>query len=292
MAREHGPRWLKFDASYFANRKVMRAGRNGRDIFLAALCMNAHRGAHGSIPIADWEPEYLARYVGITVADAADGMSRAIAASLLAVDGDRVVIVGWDEHWSSKGKTRAEIQRDYRERSGERYRHGNAALPPNHALPIDREIDRERDAAASLSASHSDPGDPELETRSGERVSRRQATKAAGLPQDWKPSTEAVELAKQLGLDVKQETAKFADRMRSGERKSADWQAEFRNWLRRGAEFQERNGTKPKSPKPGATTTTKRRMRQTIDGVVFVENDHGELVPTEQAGISDEGGSK
>lgn len=39
--------------------------------------------------------------------------------------------------------------------------------------------------------------------------------------------------------------------MRSGERKSADWHAEFRNWLRRGAEFQERNG-KRKS-KPGAT---------------------------------------
>lgn len=258
MAKEQGPRWLKFDASYFANRKVLRAGRNGRDIFLAVLCMNATRGALGFIPLADWEPEYLARYVGLTTAEASDGMSRAVAAALLAIEGDRVSIVGWDEHWSSKSKTRAEIQRDYRERSGERYAEGNAALPTIPALPIEREIDRET----------------ERETPPAKR-----SLSASPLSGSWEPAAEAVALAAELGLEVKREAAKFADRMRSGERKSADWHAEFRNWLRRGAEFQERNGKR--KPKPGSTRAAS--VRDVVFGA-SQQAENNEPQPASEAG--------
>lgn len=238
MTKEHGPRWLKFDATYFANRKILRAGRDGRDVFLAVLCMNAQRGSRGFVPIADWDPEYLAHYLGIAVTEAVTGMKRAVAADLLAVEVDRVDIVGWDEHWSSQAKTRAQIQKDYRERKRGQVEHALPSdvtqLPSSNALPLDRERDRERDA----------PG-------------ARSSLSASPIPEGWKPDTAAVQLAQELGLDASGEAKTFVDDKRSKARKSADWQAEFRNWLRRGAAYQERNGKQ--KPKPGATKSAPAR---------------------------------
>lgn len=239
MSGKGTPRWFKFDVSWFSNRKVLRAGRNGRDVFLAVLCMNAQRSSEGFVPIADWEPEYLAHYLGVSESDAADGMSRAVASQLLKVEGDRVLIVGWDEHWSSRGMSRAEIQKSYRERK-KRYGESNAPLPSDNALPIERDRETEREKAA------------------------------LSLPSDWQPDESLRALAQQLACDLEHELAAFRAHHRASGHRCVDWSARFEKWLR---------GSRDKGKakrKQGSTTAKPRKARMQIDGQWFVENDAGD----------------
>jgi len=69
------------------------------------------------------------------------------------------------------------------------------------------------------------------------------------LPGSWRPDHEHLSLASVLSLDCDREALKFRDYNLSRDSRRADWAAEFRNWLRRAAEFA---GTvaKPKSEKP------------------------------------------
>ena len=54
------------------------------------------------------------------------------------------------------------------------------------------------------------------------------------LPDDWKPSEDCVLLAKSLGINAYSEAAKMRDHARYTKRMVADWDAAFRNWLRKG----------------------------------------------------------
>lgn len=54
---------------------------------------------------------------------------------------------------------------------------------------------------------------------------------------DWKPTPEHRALAARLGLDCEAEAAKFTDLALDQDAESADWDARFRNWLRRGHEL-------------------------------------------------------
>ncbi|KFI77284.1 hypothetical protein [Bifidobacterium mongoliense] len=54
---------------------------------------------------------------------------------------------------------------------------------------------------------------------------------------DWRPDDTHQTLATTLGLDCDGEYAKFRDRCLSSAQVSADWDASFRNWLRRGHEL-------------------------------------------------------
>src|SRR5262245_24755258 len=108
--------WFKFDAGFFGNRKVIRAGRDGRDIYQWVLCCNRQRNAKGIIPAGDVEPWFAARHLGITAEDAARGVTAAVRAGLLAVEGEFVRIIGWDADWAGHRLSRAEIQANYRTR--------------------------------------------------------------------------------------------------------------------------------------------------------------------------------
>lgn len=54
---------------------------------------------------------------------------------------------------------------------------------------------------------------------------------------DWKPAPEHRALAARLNLDCEAEAAKFTDQALDQGTLSADWDARFRNWLRRGHEL-------------------------------------------------------
>lgn len=84
----------------FANRKVRRAGAFGALVFVFALLRNAARGRKGFFPAADIEPWYLGDQLQIGEDEARKGLERAIAAGLLAIEGDTAVICGWDESWA------------------------------------------------------------------------------------------------------------------------------------------------------------------------------------------------
>jgi hypothetical protein len=60
------------------------------------------------------------------------------------------------------------------------------------------------------------------------------------LPQDWKPSEQDVAFAVRDGLaaaEIPREVGRFCDFCRSKGRRSMDWAAEWRNWVRRTVEW-------------------------------------------------------
>ncbi|AOY00115.1 hypothetical protein [Jeongeupia sp. USM3] len=59
----------------------------------------------------------------------------------------------------------------------------------------------------------------------------------AALPADFRPDQTHVGIAVNLKLDLQAEAEKFADHCLSAGKRSADWSAEFRIWLRRSVEF-------------------------------------------------------
>lgn len=105
------PAFAILASDFWNNRKIRKAGRNGRDVFLFALTCNASRGRTGSIPAGDLDAWYLSDQLKIPEADASSGLVAAIEARLLARDGDRIVICGWDETWSRVDETSARTER-------------------------------------------------------------------------------------------------------------------------------------------------------------------------------------
>lgn len=238
--------FAKLDPFFFGNRKIMRAGRNGREVFLFALCMNAQRGATGIIPSADLEPWYVAHQLAIPEADARDGVTSAVTAGLLEINGASITIRGWDGDWSRRAKTRAEIQKDYRERGkdkAERYDDEVTRDEQSNALPIRGE---ERRSEREDALSHT--------TRSRDAVQ--------ALPGAWKPSPEAVRLAGSLGLDIEHERAQFCNWVKSKAKTSADWDAEFDRFLRQSRDV----GKKPKKRQQQRQHVSKQR---TPDGIRY-----------------------
>lgn len=47
-----GSRWVRLDADYFSNQKVLAAGRNARDLHLASMCWMGRHENDGLIPEA------------------------------------------------------------------------------------------------------------------------------------------------------------------------------------------------------------------------------------------------
>lgn len=256
--------WAKLDPGFYSNRKVIRAGRNGREVFVFALCVNASRGAKGSIPASDLEPWYVARQLGISEDDAMDGVTRALDAGLLVRDGDEVQISGWDSDWSRRPATRGEIQKAYRERGKDRYQGVVTRDHKNSALPIDQRDQRERSAVTlSLSASRDSGGT---------------AAKGAarGAPQQvsdtWGPTQAAAEYAQSRSLDLDHEAAQFRRVAKANGHTYADVDAAFELFMSRSRDV----GKKRRAPQTGP-----RKPARTRDelGNVLEEGPDGELRP-------------
>lgn len=288
--------WAKLDPGFYSNRKIIRAGRNGREVFQLALCINAARGAHGAIPAEDLEPWYVADQLRITEAEAQDGVARAIAAGLLVPSGDEVRIKGWGDDWARTKLERREIQANYRDRKGgkpERYQLGVTNVTDGNALPIReiREI-RERDGvtlsrggsfSGDSAAPGSDSGEPD-----GPRAPTKRGAQAGSvhdahahqqpIPAAWKPTQAAADLANELGLHVEREAAQFRRNAKAKGHTYADPDAAFELFL-----ANSNQAGKRKPPKPGATTRAPRRERVQIDGAWFEDDGEGNLRPVAQS---------
>lgn len=70
---------------------------------------------------------------------------------------------------------------------------------------------------------------------------------AVVCPPTWFPQPEDSEMARKLGVDPRREAAAMIDWSVAGGKKKLDWDATFRNWVRRKAES---NGTAPRAPTP------------------------------------------
>ena len=113
--------FAKMAGTLDSNRKIRKAGRDGRDVFLWVLRQVALRDSDGSIPTDDLTDfDYLADQLMCSPADAERGVAAACAAGLLVTDNEHGVtrIVGWSGDWGRRPRSNAERQADFRARHG------------------------------------------------------------------------------------------------------------------------------------------------------------------------------
>lgn len=115
--------FAKMAGTLDSNRKIRKAGRDGRDVFLWVLRQVALRDSDGEVPTEDLTDfDYLADQLMCTREDAERGFNAAVSAGLLSVTGDVTRIAGWGDDWGRRPMSNAERQARYREKS----KRGNA----------------------------------------------------------------------------------------------------------------------------------------------------------------------
>lgn len=80
----------------------------------------------------------------------------------------------------------------------------------------------------------------------GDGVGSKRRKPSLPLPDDWKPNTKHAEYAAENGIDLPSEAFKFRNHAVSKDRRQADWDAAFRNWL--ASDYVTK--AKPASPEP------------------------------------------
>lgn len=99
-----------------------------------------------------------------------------------------------------------------------------------------------QDASTSLSFARSREAETEAETEQstsarddgGEDSTRSRAVK---LPDGWEPNENHAEIATEEGVNLDREAEQFRDHAKANGRTQRDWDASFRNWLRKAADF-------------------------------------------------------
>lgn len=125
--------WAKLSANFHSNRKTRKAGRLGREVFVFVLCSNAARGAHGTIPIGDIDPWYIADQLQMTEDEARDGVSMATNSGLITIEDGVVHICGWNDEWAKKPLTEAERKSNQRARDKSASLAGHPRVHPRSA---------------------------------------------------------------------------------------------------------------------------------------------------------------
>lgn len=77
--------------------------------------------------------------------------------------------------------------------------------------------------------------DQEIPPSGGPRPKRKTA-----LPSDWQPNEAHANLSRSLGVDMRRQEEAFRDYEAANRRLMVDWDATFRNWLRKSAEYRSR----------------------------------------------------
>ena len=116
--------FVKVAADLDSNPKIRRAGRAGREVFLFVLRRTNLLERDGRCSLSNVDPWYLADQLQMPEGEAAEGLQRAIAAGLIAIDGGQVVVCGWDDEWAKRPAEGAE--RTERWRNKRRVEHAPA----------------------------------------------------------------------------------------------------------------------------------------------------------------------
>ena len=152
-------------------------------------------------------------------------------------DSDRLVEAGlWDEtetgyvfhDWDQYQPTKAQLEAE-RSKARERMRSlrsgGSSGEQPSNV--------RANSGRSSGAPTRPDPTRPEVPNG----TSKGGANRATQIPDTWQPKPGHHELAHELHVDVKSEAQKMRDWALSKGATGKDWDARFRNWLRRAAEI-------------------------------------------------------
>lgn len=255
--------FAKVAAGLDRNRKIRRAGRNGRDVFLWVLRQAAQRDTAGEVPASDLRDyEFLAMELMCSEAEAREGVERAELYDLIEFVDDTCIAVGWDEEWGRRPLTPAERQR--RSRSKRHVTDSNVSKPtPCHGPKVTGHDDRdchtgEERRGEEKRREEKEPAPPSSSPATGQLVLESPPPPAAKsartrqvkhpLPEDWTPKPDLVEEARQSGVNLAAEVAKMRDWAKAEGSRKLDWDATARNWIRRAAERPTARSPTPAQP--------------------------------------------
>jgi hypothetical protein len=266
-----GAGFVKVAADLDSNPKIRRAGRAAREVFLFVLRRTNLQERDGRCSLSNVEPWYLADQLMMDESEAAQGVQRAIAAGLIAIDAGHVVVCGWDDEWAKRpaeGAERTERWRNKRKSDSELAPSPNVTVTNRDAASVtERHITSPVTTSdgANVSKSHGDESDGSDQIRLDQiRVDHRESALSAPTPQSpttdspvapktkgarasrerlqampagWAPRGDELALAKTLGVDPTREGAAFKDHHSAKGSRFVDWDAAFRTWLRNAVKF-------------------------------------------------------
>lgn len=219
--------------------KILKAGADGREVFLFLLRRNAQMDYEGRLPLSELEPTFISHHLMRDESTVSHGLSRCVTAGLLERDIDFWGISGWDEEWSKRAMTAAERKAKSRAKS----------LQPKEE---GAEVTKSHDSIVTQSDCHTLD-----QIRSDQIIERGTAgsarlPRAASLREDWEPNEQHRALATGLHVSVAAEAALFRDHYAAVGGRMRDWDAAFRKWLRNASKFEKSSTVRgaPKAERP------------------------------------------
>ena len=216
-------------AALDSNRKIMKAGRDGRDVFLWVLRQIALRASEGWIPAREvQDAEWLSRVLMCKPKEARDGLTRALEAELLAIDGDRCIAVGWTPSHGRTSQSGAERQARYKDRKR-----------PETVTTGDAQVTAPSPGDAEVTA-----GDEVTQGRKeGRKKGTKERTSPTRLPADWGPNDGHRAKCVELGVNCIDQAERFRLHHGSKGTEFVDWSLAFHTWIRNTKDFRRSGNT-------------------------------------------------
>lgn len=212
--------WFKVDDRLWSHPKWLATPPAARGLWTSAGSWSAHQEQDGFVPYA------ILRVLG---------HSKGHALALVRSGLWREVDGGFAFHgWAEFQPTSAELQakRAIRAAAGRR---GGLASGRSR---------REANASPGLEANANPvPSRPDPVTPNGVTVSPRRSPESR-LPEAWEPTDTHRNKAAELRLDIDREAEKFRDHAAANDRRARNWDAAFRTWLTKAAEYAARDASR------------------------------------------------
>lgn len=225
--------WVKLDDDFFSNPKVLRAGRDARDLYLAALCFCNRGLTDGFVPA-----EALRR-LGVD-ADVDDVMAAVTA--LCTVGLWRPEATGYRIHQYLDYQPSAEAVTAKREAAAERMRSVRSREVRANKSRTSREVRSTPTQPQPVPIPHPYDGEnaPLPPADGGGAAKAKRPTR---IDPDWEPDAALLAwcAGKRFGqAEIAEQAERFRDHYVAKGEARADWSASFRNWMTSPIRQQER----------------------------------------------------
>lgn len=226
--------WFKVDDKLHSHVKAARAGLEAMGLWTIAGSWSMDQLTDGFVP------DYIAARLHPKAKRLAAALVKAGLWDEAEKDGD----TGWQFHdWDEYQPTRDETEAK-REAERERKRAWRAKSSASASRgdggrfqavsQRDNHGDDLGDSHRESTATRPDPTRPDPKESASALSARKPRRKPErALPDDWKPNAKHAEQAMAAGVSLPSEVLSFRDHALSHDRRCVDWDAAFRNWLRK-----------------------------------------------------------
>lgn len=278
--------WAKMASDLDTDDKIMAAGRNAREVFLYALRKNQLGDYDWTIPAGCMRPAILARILMMSEEEACNGVTAAVTEGLFEMTeaGDYRIAAG--EKWGDAGGGNAMSNRERVAKHRERKRNangneqvtiGNVTVTPNVTVTTEekrreeKRLDEKREEREPSPAAPGPGVSPAVAVPALALVPSEppKPKRKAPLPADWAPKADHAAIAREHGRNLELEVASMRDWDASSGKGSKNWDATFRNWLRRPSLGGVPRASPPRDPRVGYSPA-RADSHTTPDGIVRV----------------------